>query len=246
MQKTPSGRGWKCISPPLEEGGRERERLTLVVPEGWTCTCSDSTDASQRPTPLSPFIYSLSKLPLLHLFFFLLLLSVRFISILTVSLLPFCHPSSFASLPYSASSSLPLIFISSYLCHIQKHFRSLVLLPLSWHRQQGDTWEGCFVIQQVIPPWHRQGGGGCWWDKGTREGGRSEQSYITTFQPIPFLHPSVCMLMVSSFFFPPTMGGLASLHSLYVEAFGVNRERRTVTGRKQGKGENGDGRECVN
>lgn len=55
--------------------------------------------------------------------------------------------------------------------------------------------------------------------------GRTEQAHTATFQPIPFLHPSVCELMVSPFF--PTDDGRSRLttSSVRVEVLGVSKER---------------------
>lgn len=67
--------------------------------------------------------------------------------------------------------SQPLVFsfLTFSLLHVSFFFpssspshwrsRSLVSLSLGWHREQTDTWEGCFVIQQVIPLWHGRRGG---------------------------------------------------------------------------------------
>lgn len=78
----------------------------------------------------------------------------------------FCSvsPVLFFSPPFPFDSPLPPSFLpfSLSLCRPHQLSRSLVSLSLGWHREQPDTWEGCFVIQQVIPPWQREGGGGGW------------------------------------------------------------------------------------
>lgn len=85
------------------------------------------------------FSHSLASLALHLLLFFV-----------TFSLFPFL--SAHLSLSLSSLSSPPL-------CRPHQRSRSLVSLSLGWHREQAHTWEGCFVIQQVIPPWQRERGG---------------------------------------------------------------------------------------
>ena len=106
---------------------------------------------------LSPICLFVSSFLNLLLFFLFLSLSSSFFSSIGLSL------SLLSSHPLSSFSSPPL-------CNPCQSSRSWVALSLSWQREWADTWEGCFVIQQVIPPWHRKGGVlmGC------REGRRRE------------------------------------------------------------------------
>lgn len=89
--------------------------------------------------------------PSTSLFFHPLLLLCFLFSYFFLSYFPCstsCTLSHFLSslyLPLSSFSSPPL-------CRPHQRSRSLVSLSLGWHREQADTWEGCFVIQQVIPP----------------------------------------------------------------------------------------------
>ena len=96
--------------------------------------------------PLSPLFHlspSFNSLPV-HFLLFMICITVFFFHFLP---LPFLskHLSNLALPP---------------LCRPHRHSSSLVSLSLSWHREQAGTWEGCFVIQQVIPPWQWGGGGG--------------------------------------------------------------------------------------
>lgn len=73
-------------------------------------------------------------------------------------------------------------------------------------------------------------------DRGGR--GRTEAGYTTTFQPIPLLHPSVCELMVSSFFPTDDVGrSRLATSTLCAEVLGTSREGKE--GRKQGEKEGG-------
>lgn len=59
---------------------------------------------------------------------------------------------------------------------------------LGWHREQADTWEGCFVILQVVPPWQREGG------RGQGEGRTPAGAILLPSNHIPFAaSPSVCV-----------------------------------------------------
>lgn len=159
------------------------------------------------------FSYSLTALALHLMLFFV-----------TFSLFPFLSAHLSLSLPLSSLSSPPL-------CRPHQRSRSLVSLSLGWHREQAHTWEGCFVIQQVIPPWQRDGGGAGadGMQGGSGGGGRTEQAYTTTYQPIPLLHPSVCELMVSPFFPTDNRRSRLATSSKCVEVLGASREGRKET-----------------
>lgn len=130
---------------------------------------------------------------------------------------------SFSPFPSATSPSSSLLFSLSSppLRRPHQRSKSLVSLSLGWHREQADTWEGCFVIQQVIPPWQMGRGGGGLGLMGRREGGES-QAYTTTFQPIPLLHPSVCKLMVSPFFPTDNRRSRLTTSSKRVEVLGAS------------------------
>lgn len=68
---------------------------------------------------------------------------------------------------------------------------------------------------------------------GSGGGGRTEQAYTTTYQPIPLLHPSVCELMVSPFFPTDNRRSRLATSSNCVEVLGASREGEE--GRKQGR-----------
>ena len=223
--------------------------LPPAVPEGWTC--SDSADASQRPAPLTAFIYSkfvIAQNSLLSLqdtlSFFL-----RHLSSSTISPLPSlsffqllaCTFFTFHDLHHRFFVHfLPLPFLSKHLsnlalpplCRPHRHSSSLVSLSLSWHREQAGTWEGCFVIQQVIPPWHRKGWKGRGADGMCVCVGGGGLILLPAILYLCYIPPSASWWSLP--FFPPT-GGLAFPHSP-LRLWECDREREE--GRNQGS-ENG-------
>lgn len=121
---------------------------------------------------------------------------------------PHLSPSTHLSLPLSSLSPSPL-------CRPHQLSRSLVSLSLGWHREQPDTWEGCFVIQQVIPPWQREGGGGGWgwWDAERKWSGRENLAGLYYYLPTYTFAASLRLQADGlSLFFLLTTGGLALLH----------------------------------
>lgn len=141
------------------------------------------------------YVHYRSKLPLLlpkHTLSFFLSLSP---SLHLFLILYFFFPSSLASLTllftFSISFSLSHHFSSPPLYRPHQRSRSLVSLSLGWHREQADTWEGCFVIQQVIPPWHKKEGG--WWDARREGRGREDWAGLYYYRPTYTFCASLCL-----------------------------------------------------
>lgn len=78
-------------------------------------------------------------------------------------------PTTLSFFCFSLFLLLFLSFLLSLLSSLSAHtfilFRSIRSVASPWHREWRGTWEGCFVICQVVPPTeesHREGEGDEW------------------------------------------------------------------------------------
>lgn len=208
---------WECVEE-CSMCSRAECDLPPAVPEGWTR--SGSADVSQLPAPLKAFIYSMFNITQNFL---------RLFSPLSPSFLS--SPLTSPSLPLSSFSSPPL-------CCPHQRSRSLVLLSLGWHREQADTWEGCFVIQQVIPPWQRERGGGPgWWDARRERRGRKDWVGLYYYLPTYTFAASLCLRADGLSLFSHWQQEVSPCYVFCV---------RWGFGREQGRGGKTETRKCEN